>query len=208
MLGKIILVNDPLATIESLKQKSNLEFFKFFSAENFKIDLAHLVIAESYIASASLKTIVIAALSFTIEAQNALLKILEEPPNNTCFIIYCRLKSLLLPTIRSRMIIVDELQKQRPKPFVIDLKTLNLEQIYLFIKQCEKQREEYNGDWLKTALSDLYFDCLKYKLPLKESELTLFQKAINWQFQYESSHFVLLPLLLSILELKNAKRLI
>lgn len=206
MLGKIILVNDPLETTQTLIEQSDQEFNKFFRADNFKIDLAHQVIAESYIASSRLKTLIIAALNFTIEAQNALLKILEEPPSNTQFIIYCRLKSLLLPTIRSRMMVVNQLHKLPKKPFALDLKSLNLEQIYLFIKECEKNREVYNSDWLKSALSDLYFDCIKEKLPLKENEFELFSKAINWQFQYESPHFVLLPLLLNILELKSPKK--
>lgn len=38
----------------------------------------------------------------TVEAQNALLKILEEPPAHLLFILTCENRSLLLPTIRSR----------------------------------------------------------------------------------------------------------
>jgi len=38
----------------------------------------------------------------TIEAQNALLKILEEPPAYICFILECTSKNILLPTVLSR----------------------------------------------------------------------------------------------------------
>ncbi len=38
----------------------------------------------------------------TTEAQNALLKILEEPPKNVYFFLLCENASLLLPTVRSR----------------------------------------------------------------------------------------------------------
>lgn len=38
----------------------------------------------------------------TAEAQNALLKILEEPPQNVYFFLLCENTSLLLPTVRSR----------------------------------------------------------------------------------------------------------
>ena len=38
----------------------------------------------------------------TIPAQNALLKLLEEPPANTTFYLTCQSVSMLLPTIRSR----------------------------------------------------------------------------------------------------------
>ncbi|MDP3988388.1 MAG: hypothetical protein Q8P80_04570 [Candidatus Levybacteria bacterium] len=45
--------------------------------------------------------------SLTIEAQNALLKILEEPPPNTILILSCQNKDLLLPTILSRCKIIE-----------------------------------------------------------------------------------------------------
>lgn len=38
----------------------------------------------------------------TTPAQNALLKMLEEPPHNTTFYLTCQASSMLLPTIRSR----------------------------------------------------------------------------------------------------------
>jgi hypothetical protein len=44
---------------------------------------------------------------FTIEAQNALLKILEEPPANTVIYITSQNKELLLPTILSRCKIIE-----------------------------------------------------------------------------------------------------
>ena len=43
----------------------------------------------------------------TIEAQNALLKILEEPPKNIIIILEAQNKEGLLPTIRSRVVIID-----------------------------------------------------------------------------------------------------
>lgn len=43
----------------------------------------------------------------TTEAQNALLKILEEPPSNTIIIISIQKKELLLPTITSRCKIIE-----------------------------------------------------------------------------------------------------
>ncbi len=40
---------------------------------------------------------------FTLQAQNALLKILEEPPKNVVFIMLCESSKLLIPTILSRV---------------------------------------------------------------------------------------------------------
>jgi hypothetical protein len=43
----------------------------------------------------------------TTEAQNALLKVLEEPPDNTILILTSESKDALLPTVRSRCRVVD-----------------------------------------------------------------------------------------------------
>lgn len=47
------------------------------------------------------------AQNLTIAAQNALLKVLEEPPNNTLIILTVTQKELLLPTILSRCTIIE-----------------------------------------------------------------------------------------------------
>lgn len=47
---------------------------------------------------------VIFAKSMTIEAQNALLKLFEEPPSGTIFHLIVPRESMLLPTLRSRLI--------------------------------------------------------------------------------------------------------
>ncbi len=44
--------------------------------------------------------------ALSIEAANALLKILEEPPNQTVFILLARSVSAILPTIRSRSVVI------------------------------------------------------------------------------------------------------
>jgi len=49
------------------------------------------------------RTIMIVALSIAGEAQQALLKILEEPPLSTRFVLWLRPGAVLLPTLRSRL---------------------------------------------------------------------------------------------------------
>jgi DNA polymerase-3 subunit delta' len=51
----------------------------------------------------------------TEQAQNALLKILEEPPKNTVFILLCMNSRLLLPTVLSRLVVknLSEMQKSQ-----------------------------------------------------------------------------------------------
>src|SRR3990167_8988093 len=55
-----------------------------------------------------IKAVVIEAYgNITIEAQNALLKVLEEPPANTLIIISTSKKELILPTIISRCKVIE-----------------------------------------------------------------------------------------------------
>lgn len=49
----------------------------------------------------------------TIQAQNALLKLLEEPPANTLIILTASKKEFLLPTILSRCSVIEEVSKEQ-----------------------------------------------------------------------------------------------
>lgn len=44
--------------------------------------------------------------SMTVQAQNAILKILEEPPERLLFVLTCENRALLLPTVRSRTLCI------------------------------------------------------------------------------------------------------
>ena len=79
-----------------------------FIREDFLIEDAKAVINEAYISEESTKYIVLGGKSFNSVSQNALLKVLEEPPNNIEFILIAPSKSIFLPTIRSRLPIVKE----------------------------------------------------------------------------------------------------
>lgn len=57
--------------------------------------------------SGGMKVFVIVADFFTTEAQNALLKMFEEPPAHTHFFIVMKNPDVLLPTLRSRLFVVD-----------------------------------------------------------------------------------------------------
>lgn len=54
------------------------------------------------------KHFVIVAKTMTREAQNALLKVLEEPPQTTCFALVLPSTSQLLPTVLSRVQLIQE----------------------------------------------------------------------------------------------------
>lgn len=52
----------------------------------------------------------------TIEAQNSLLKILEEPPKTVIIILEARDKFSLLPTILSRVLLIEDDKSKKPQP--------------------------------------------------------------------------------------------
>ncbi len=68
-------------------------------------DIPAFVYRRSY--EGGFKAVLVAgADDMTEQAQNALLKVLEEPPDNTVFVLLAENSKSLLPTIRSRCIIL------------------------------------------------------------------------------------------------------
>lgn len=109
-----------------------------FIREDFKIEDAKEVISEAYKSESQTKTLILGAKSFTIPAQNALLKILEEPPLNIEFILLAPNKSTFLPTVRSRLSLKQEHRQRHHEPISLSLRTLDLSSMFLWIKEHEK----------------------------------------------------------------------
>ncbi|WP_295023465.1 DNA polymerase III subunit delta' [Sulfurimonas sp.] len=105
-----------------------------FIEEDFKLEHAKAVVAESYISESETKYIIIAASTFGREAQNSLLKILEEPPRNIEFIIISPTKSNLLPTVRSRLPIVNGEKLHTIKEVELNLAKIDYAQVFKFLK--------------------------------------------------------------------------
>lgn len=88
-----------------LSYQANILDQKEEEQKSIKIDTVRTIIKFAYLApSFSTKKVIIIdeADKMTIEAQNALLKTLEEPPSSTIIIIVTSKQNLLLPTIVSR----------------------------------------------------------------------------------------------------------
>lgn len=89
---------------------SNVELKKHSELEIFRCDVLGISDVRKLIQSAyskpfvhKTKTIIIEAAAIATEAQHALLKVLEEPPVSTKFILRLQTKSGLLPTLLSRL---------------------------------------------------------------------------------------------------------
>lgn len=112
-----------------------------FIREDFKIEDAKEVISEAYKSESQTKTLILGAKSFTIPAQNALLKILEEPPPNIAFILLAPNKSTFLPTVRSRLSLTQERSEKQYEPMTLSLRNLDLSSMFTWVKEHEKLKK-------------------------------------------------------------------
>ena len=202
MLNKIVVTSD----FESLKAKLESEFginnLRFYVSDDFLLENAKEVIAEAYIAEKDEKILVINANSFRIEAQNALLKIIEEPPRNIKFIIVTQSKNLLLPTIRSRMLIENNLTKKPKITLDLNLKSFSLKEITSFIDQkiADEQAQKFGKNELKELVGVIVTKAVDSGYKFSGDEMDYFFSLIKLADLNAKSHAVLTPLLLTIFQ--------
>ena len=202
MLNKIVITSD----FENLKTKLEAEFgvnnLRFFISDDFLLENAKEVITEAYIAEKDEKILVIEAKSFRTEAQNALLKIIEEPPRNIKFIIVTQSKNLLLPTIRSRMLIENKLTKKPKMSVELNLKSLSLKELTSFIDQkiAEEQAQKFGKNELKELVGAIVTKAVDSGYKFSGEEMEYFFLLIKLADLNAKSHAVLTPLLLTIFE--------
>jgi DNA polymerase-3 subunit delta' len=162
----------------------------------FQIVDAQNAIKEAYIATNETKYIFLCGATFRSEAQNALLKVLEEPPLNIVFIILVESKSSILPTIHSRLLYKNLKQSVLEEDIDLDLKYLDLKTLYNFVK--ENQR--ISKDEAIKLVGKLVLKINKDKISLNEDELESFSKAITLLNLNSRPAPILAYLLLAILE--------
>ncbi|MDO4673729.1 DNA polymerase III subunit delta' [Campylobacter sp.] len=136
-VSKILISDDFEGVREELVAKwgaNSLRFIPQKPAVDFLLEDARAVEKESYIAEAQEKIIVLMAQNFRNEAQNFLLKLLEEPPKNIKFLIVLPSKNLLLPTIKSRLICEKRKKEREKAPLNLELERLDLRAIFDFLK--------------------------------------------------------------------------
>ncbi|ETD25147.1 hypothetical protein HMPREF2086_00482 [Helicobacter macacae MIT 99-5501] len=207
--GNIILSYDIFEKAQSLKDEiaSRNEIVRDFVCEEVKMEDAHAIIAQAYIAEKEKKTIIIAAQNFRNEAQNALLKILEEPPQNIHFIIITRNKTALLPTIRSRLVLEDLREKSEIASFGLDITRLDLGKIFDFLKNINASEGTKTSG--KEMVESLLIAIHKAGIKLSEEELEMFDNALLELHNYRRISLVITPLLLMLLlrqKTNNTKR--
>jgi DNA polymerase-3 subunit delta' len=145
-----------------------------FISEKFLLEDAKAVIAEAYISESQTKYIVMGAYEFHPVSQNSLLKVLEEPPPHIEFIIISPTKSILLPTVRSRLPIVQGETIRETIHLDLNLARVDYAQIFAFLKEHARVKKSE----AKMILQALYFRATVVDmLILSSSQLDNFDKA-------------------------------
>lgn len=145
-----------------------------FIEEKFKLEHAKAVVAEAYISESQNKYIIFGSKEFTSEAQNSLLKVLEEPPRNIVFIIITPTKANLLPTIRSRLPIIQGEVTHEETAIDISLSKVDYGEVFKFLKT--NARVSKND--AKVLVEGIYKRATEVdKLILTTSQLDNFAKA-------------------------------
>lgn len=200
--SSILIVNDIETTVNELISKYPLHstrIIKNEEKEEFLTAQAVQAIKEAYIASNETKYIFLCGSTFRKEAQNSLLKVLEEPPRNVVFIIITNSKTSLLPTIYSRLpykylktsILKDE--------STLNLNKLDLKDIYNFLKENQK----ISKNEAKQIVESILLKVNSQKIKLSAKELDFFSKSIKLLELNSRPINILTTLLLSLANQKK-----
>lgn len=192
----IIISNDFQSEINFLQNTHKSEHIKIFETEELKIDDAHAIIQEAHIATEHDKIIAIFAFSYNLYAQNALLKILEEPPNHIIFMLYVSGRNKLLPTIFSRLVVFNKMKKKQKEPFALDIARLTIPAVYAYICELEKQNLGYEE--ARNILTQILDSIIEHNILLDRAGLECFDVALQALHSKQAAHFALLPILLSL----------
>lgn len=188
MRSEIIITQNPDEYINELKQ--SVKICKIYKDDEFLLDDAKSIMQNAYLIEEYDKYFVLSYKDYSIQAQNYMLKLLEEPPAKVYFKILVSSKNILLPTIKSRLISRKLDSYKNDFEIKIDLKNMN----YLDIAN-------YNID--KANLSDfisaLIKQCYKNNIKLSKDLLEEFYKCYELSKLNSNPKIITSRLLLGIM---------
>jgi len=158
-LSKAVITND----IDRFLKEIKADFI--IRKEEIKIDDVNEIKQKAYIADKHSKLIVLAAEKFNVYAQNALLKLIEEPPKGVDFLIVTNSKYILLDTILSRVFLEKKIYKENEN---IEIKTVTNDYIL----------ELLTSDLEKKDIKELLYNIVKQK-ELNEEQMKIITDAIK-----------------------------
>ncbi len=197
----ILIVNDVQSYINELVASLPLHDTRVIQNEedgknDFLMPHARMAIKEAYIAVNRTKYIILGGDVFQVEAQNSLLKIFEEPPKNIIFLLVTKSKNGLLPTIFSRMPHQYLKTKQPIKQCELDIRNLDLKQVYGFLKQNQRVTKQE----AKEIIEALLYKVEKSDIRLNTKQLDSFSTALKLCHLNSRPINILTTLLLNLLQ--------
>lgn len=163
---------------------------------DFGIDDARELATKAYISSHGTRYVIAYINAITLEAQNALLKVLEEPPSDTEIILLASSKDIFIRTIRSRLIVQSQLAITHLAPLPLDIDGLSLGMALSYLNSLRYVGKED----LKEIVQALLLAIARSSIALDEEELGRFDFALKAASSYENAKYLLAPLLLMIVE--------
>lgn len=202
MKNKIIISNN-------IKKEDFGKNCRIFEYETMLLEHAKAVVTEAFIAEYEEKNIVIIAKKIQNEAQNSLLKILEEPPKNIIFTIIVPRKNVLLPTIRSRLMIEYKMLPKARANHGLDLRRLDFRSACEFIRHNEEQKrlDKLSSLELVDIVNSIVCDAIDLGFNFSQKELEYFKKLSCIATLNTSVSAVLTPLMLLILQKNTNSRI-
>ena len=160
-MSKIIITDDFDRVIEEIKPHETIR------TDELKVDDVKIIKDLAYIAEKSRKIILIAAEKYSVVSQNALLKLLEEPPKNIDFVLLAKSKYALLDTIKSRLIMQSKIYNKKIQSD-IDISSITNDKILEILRQ----------DLDNSEIKALIYKILKEK-SLNEEQMEILSNAIK-----------------------------
>jgi DNA polymerase-3 subunit delta' len=144
----------------------------------FGVKDAKRAIEKAHITSYERKIVILMSDAFSDVVQNKLLKVFEEPPHNTEFILLLPTKSTLLSTIRSRLpvTVLDETDDR--EALNLDLRRLDVRSVYAFVQE-NKRTDSAKAKVLLEQIANAAIQTGSYRLDertldyLRDSRLAL-----------------------------------
>ncbi|ADG93385.1 putative DNA polymerase III delta prime subunit HolB [Arcobacter nitrofigilis DSM 7299] len=199
--SSILIVNNIDETLSSLIPSLPQHSYRIIRNEekdDFLTAQAQQVIKEAYISSNETKYIVLCGNSFRVEAQNSLLKVLEEPPRNIVFVIITTAKSNILPTILSRMPHKYLKSKIDRVDIDFDFLRMDLKSLYQYLKDNQKIGKKE----AKAIIESVMLKINSQKIKLTQKELDVFSNGIKLLELNSRPINILTTLLLTIIHRK------
>lgn len=172
--SRVILHEEVAERAETLRAELAPARTVLFVHDDFQLEHAKAVIAEAYLRESRTKYLILAARLFNEFSQNALLKLLEEPPSNVVFILIVPSAPVLLPTVRSRLMITSELAKRTPQGVDLQLGTLSMGTLFTYVTTLERMTRHE----ARTLVESLFYQATHVeKLTLNDRQLAAFDRA-------------------------------